>query len=267
MREKSLFQRIASLALAVAMVCSILVVMPEKTQAADFSFNSTSSVNIPDGQDTRTTGEYAWIKYKAPADGYLTVKANYASSVYTASEGYWQLFDSARKTALSGNDTYSTNYDAAYQFSNVFGMKKGKTYNLRVYSLDGVTISSKFTKVSEKSGKSKTKAVSIKKGKTIKGIIPAGDKQADWYKFKVTKKQYLKLSWSAKTNDLMKFTVYEGSKNIGTVKANYASSKTYSQYVTNLYTNKKLKVDPATFYVKIERATKTSSGYYTFKWN
>ncbi len=74
-------------------------------------------------------------------------------------------------------------------------MAKGKTYYIRVdarfNSKGAYVLNAVNSKISEKSGKTKKKAVTIKKKKTKSGIIESGknSKQADWYKFKLTSKK------------------------------------------------------------------------------
>ena len=63
------------------------------------------------------------------------------------------------------------------------------------------------TAIKEKSGKKKSKAVLIKKKKTKKGTIVAGEKRTDWYKFKVTKKKRVRVIMKGATNDQLKVVI------------------------------------------------------------
>ena len=74
-------------------------------------------------------------------------------------------------------------------------------------------------KISEKSGKTKSKAVNVKKNKTVNGTIQAGSSQADWYKIKLTKKQKLNVYISGRTNNTLKIKLYAG-KNSRTYSLN-----------------------------------------------
>ena len=272
--RNSLSNRIVSFVLAAVMMLSVIAVIgPETVSAAEFSINGSGSVTITD-LDTYNAyyaNEDQWIKYTAPksGNGYVKFTIECASDMGldNYSDGTWCLFDRNKKQ-ISTIDKFDTSQTASYFKSIIFGVQKGKTYYLRVDNYPGVKVTAKFTKVTEKSGASKKKAVNIKKGKTVKGTILAGSKTADWYKFKLTKDQYVKISYSAKTNRGIRFTVYNGSKSIGSVSQSYASEKTSSQYIVNARTNKKLKVKKGTtYYVKVERYDTNSSGYYTFKWN
>lgn len=152
--------------------------------------------------------------------------------------------------------------------TNVYGVQKGKTYYLRVIPILGTTITAKYTKVSTKGGSKKSKAKTIKKGKAVKGVITAGSKASQWYKFKVTKNQYLKISYAAKTNYAIKMAVYQGNRFLDYVSPNYSSSKTNYAYIVNSRTKKKMKVQAGTtYYVQVSRYNANSSGFYTLKWN
>ena len=270
MRKESsgLMKRIASLMLAAVMAVSVLTVMPENVSAADYTIggSGTQTITISDTESYYATREYAWIRFKPAATGYVTFSASNASTLDNYTDGSWALFD-ADKKQLSTNDKFDTSYDESYMKTNVYGVQKGKTYYLRVVPILGTTITAKYTKVSTKAGAKKSKAKTMKQGKTIKGVIPAGSKAAQWYKFKVTKNQYLKISYSAKTNYAIKMTVYQGSRELGTLMPYYKSSKTASTFVVNQRTKKKMKVAAgSTYYIKVARYNAGSSGFYTLKW-
>ena len=271
MRTESsgLMKRIASLMLAAVMAVSVLTVMPENVNAADYTIggSGTQTITISDTECYYATSDYAWIKFKPAATGYVTFSAANASALDNYTNGSWTLFD-ANKKQISSQDKFDTSYDQAYMKTNVYGVQKGKTYYLRVLPILGTTITAKYTKVSTKGGAKKSKAKTIKKGKAVKGVITAGSKASQWYKFKVTKNQYIKISYAAKTNYAIKMTVYQGNRNIGSVNPSYVSSKTTSQYVVNAKTKKKMKVQAGTtYYVQVSRYNANSSGFYTLKWN
>lgn len=267
-KTHSLFNKAVSLVLAIMMVFSVISVMPEKVSAAEFSFkgSGTSSVTIADAQSYVVTGDYNWIQFKAKADGYVQFSIACASALDNYSTGGWMLCNSSR-TQISTYDKFDTSSTNAFMKNNVYGVQKGKTYYLRVLNDLGVTVTAKFTAVKENSGSKKSKAKDIKKGKTVKGTIAAGTKKADWYKFKLTKTQTVKVSYAAKTNNELKITLYEGSRDMGFVKMDFTSSKKESTYIVNAYTKKKTKVKAGTtYYVKVEPMDTNSSGYYTFSW-
>ena len=278
--EKNILKRVASLALALVMVLSVLVVVdPKEVSAAGVTKNGTGkwSVTISDDQCyggagydaygnyiSYGTGQVYWIKFKAKADGYVRFTASPATSLDSFSDGKWGLYDNKKKL-LSCEDTFTTLKDDYKQ--TYYGIKKNKTYYFGVKAYVGTKINASFTKVNEKSGSKKSKAKTIARNQKVQGVITANSKETDWYKFKLSKKQYVNLSFAAKTNGVLKFTIYQGGRSIGTVKQNYESSESYSDYIRNAYTKAKLKIPKGTtYYIKVEREGTGSSGGYTLKW-
>lgn len=286
--EKNILKRVASLALAVVMMLSVLVVVdPQEVSAADYitktikNASGKQSVTITDEEcyggtltqngipvGTYGTGKICYIKFKAKADGYVKFSASPSTVIDNYADGTWALYSKPNASnRISATDKYDTSSSDSWKKINFFGVKKNKTYYLGVRSYTGVKVTAQFTNVKESSGKNQSKAKSIAQKKTIKGTIGANSKEADWYKIKLTKKQYVKISCTAKTNYAIKFTVYEGKRKLGSIAPDYENTSK-SQYITNYYTGKKIKCNKGTtFYVKVERYDSNSSGYYTLKWS
>ena len=188
-----------------------------------------------------------YFSFKAPYTGYLRVQGTVGN--------HKVILCDASKRALSG---------ASY-LGNVptYGVAKGKTYYIRVdarFNSNGIyALKATNSKISEKSGKTKKKAVTIKKKKTKKGIIESGknSKQADWYKFKLTSKKKVKINVTTGSNESLKIILYKGGKRIitKTVRGNSTGD------ITSVG-----KWPKGTYYIKVQRGTSTSSGYYTIKW-
>lgn len=189
-----------------------------------------------------------YFKFTAVNNGYITTYGD-------ESAGYYQvaLCNSAKK-ALSGY-TY-------LRYNPTYGVKKGTTYYIKVVSTynsnGGYTFKAINTKISEKSGSKKSKAVTLKKSSTKKGTIVAGSSQADWYKFKLTGSKSVKIYLKGRTNDQLKITVYKGSKKIGSRTFYYSDA---SRTLESLG-----KWSKGTYYIKIQRANSQSSGWYSLKW-
>lgn len=193
-------------------------------------------------------GQTNYFKFTAVNSGYITTYGD-------KSAGYYQVaLCNSSKKALSGN-TY-------LRYNPTYGVKKGTTYYIKVVSSynsnGGYTFKATNTKISEKSGSKKSKAVTIKKSATKKGTIVAGSSQADWYKFKLTSKKSVKIYFKGRTNDQLKITVYKGSKKIG------SSTLYYNDTSCTLSSNGKL--SKGTYYIKIQRVNSKSSGWYSLKW-
>lgn len=206
----------------------------------------SNGVQIAVGQKDEQTN---YFKFKATANGYIT------AAYIDPSAGFYKVaICNSSKKELSGY--------THLRYNPTYGVKKGTTYYIKVvsgYNSDGGYIF-KVTNsaVSEKSGKTKSKAVTIKKGKTKKGTIVAGSSQADWYKFKMTKKKAAKIYVKGRTNDKLKVILYKGGKKI--------KSYTYT-YTTGAMTLKSFgKLSKGTYYIKVQRANKNSSGWYSLKW-
>lgn len=280
-KGKKLFNRVASFMLAMVMVLSVFAVAPTEVAAADKSFKSTgtSSVTFTDDDVWDVNANTAipqYIKFKATNTGYVTIKMTNASSLDYAF-GYLTFCDSKKKALNSSNEKWDTAYTKSPYYTRSFGVKKGKTYYVKIETGYGVKVTATFKKVTKKNISSKKKAKSLKAKTTAKGVIIAGDKTADWYKIKVKGNKKVKLTYTAKTNgngyyDGIKVSFYKSNGKLYTSDAyDYVSpwrSSSYSQYYRQYTISKKIiGVEDGTYYVKVERANKTSSGYYTLKWS
>ena len=206
--------------------------------------------------DYKVSGKDMYIKYQAKAAGYVTI----ASKV---GYGYVTLCNSKKK-ALSSQKTLNVNSSYASNKKVIYGVTKG-TYYIKVKNYDAqFSLNMKLTKVSEKSGASKSKARTVSAKKTYKGTIVAGNKTVDWYKFKLTKSSRVSLDINGSTNDSFKITVYKGSKVMGSSYA-YNDFKVQFRSVKQ-FTTKRASFSKGTYYIKVERANTQSSGYYSLKW-
>lgn len=196
------------------------------------------------------SNNYHYIKYEAPYTGYVTLTPGEGSAYVT-------LCNSKRKAISSEDRLYGGNASVT---TSTYGVKNGTVYYLKVksgYNPFGLNI--KTTKVSEKSGTSKKKAKTIRSNKTVKGTIRANSNTVDWYKFKVTKKKSVNVWFKGKTNNALKVTVYRSNgKSIISTKINTTVN---GRKITSIG-----KWPKGTYYLKVERANKKSSGYYTLKW-
>lgn len=206
--------------------------------------------------DYTVSGKDMYIKYQAKAAGYITIAPKVGS-------GYVTLCNSKKKE-LSGQKTLNANTSDASSKKVTYGVTKG-TYYIKVKTYDlQFSLNMKLTKVSEKSGASKSNARTISAKKTYKGTIVAGKQTVDWYKFKLTKSSKVTIDFNGSTNSRFKITVYKGSKNMGSSDAS-DDFKVKLQSVRQ-FTSKRVKFAKGTYYVKVERANTQSSGYYSLKW-
>lgn len=207
----------------------------------------------------------SYYKVTAPGNGYLTVSFPERTADY--SSFYIKIANSKKKTSYS-------NFEYLYSskgYKTTIGVKKG-TYYIVVKSSDpayGMKVS--YTGVKESSGTSRSKAKSIAKGGLKKGIVTAAQSESsgDWYKFRITKSQAVKFTFTVKSNG--------GGKNGGLKAVFYQAGKSYSAASINcndssqksiqLYTyGNGNKLAPGTYYIKVQKYS-AGNGYYTLKWN
>lgn len=282
--EKNILKRVASLALAVVMMLSVLVVVdPQEVSAANSktfkNASGTKKVKISDEEAYGTpnpsyagvpgTQQYYWIKFSPKKDGYVTVKAANASTVFNYTQGAWRLYNSNKKKALSPEMTFSTYSGDSYDCTDYYGVKKGTTYNLRVQAYMGANISLKFATVSEKSGSKQSKAKSLQKGKEITGILTAGKKESDWYKVNLSSDAYLRLDMKFFIEDRIQVQVKGPGIRTATDVFTYKDNNTKQPYRFGTGSGayfRERKVRKGTYYIQIKQLTNTSTGAYKLKW-
>lgn len=210
------------------------------------------------GGDRAVTDGTIIVGQKNAQTNYFSYTAPYTGYVLAATDVYSKIaLCNSAKAPMTGESNVSSSRDVAY------GVTAGKTYYFKVTSSytnsNGFYVMGvKSGKISEKSGKKKSKAVTIKKKKTKSGTIQPGSSQADWYKFKLTGKKTVKIYFNGRSNDGLKITVYKGGKKIGT-RTLYATDASITLKSIGKWSK-------GTYYMKVQRASKYSSGWYSLKW-
>lgn len=264
MKNRNVWKQLTGLVFALAMIITAFVVAsPEAVKAADYSFKNKgkSEVVITDEMCSAATGEIDYIKIKPKKDGYLKVKFSNASALYTYAVGEAQLYNGNKSQTLSPVKEYNTNETDAFYSTVCYGLKKGKQYYLAVGSLDGVKVSAEFKAVKDSSGTKKSKAKSIAKKKAATGTIVAGTKSSDWYKFTLTSNQKINVSFKHYLTDDVILTLSGPGVYTRSFRVDGVQNWGYNYKVT---TNGKVRT--GTYYVKVQPATKTCSGYYNISW-
>ena len=282
--------------LAIALVFTMMPLALQPAKAADRS--AAGAVTMPasktmaliQGVNTKinfgTTynyDSYYYFQIKPTKTGYITVTSDYISGYNVA------LCNASKKLASreskSLDDFYSAGSSYAYQKVLCYGVKKGKTYYIRVKGASGERTSDtaaypnysdrpfigsiKWTNSAVKGikyGKSKKKAVVLKKNKTRKGVVLAGVTKHQWYKIKTSKKK-VKISFYAKNNcgtiyARVHYRTYgsHGKWLKGRLFAMRGDSHYKDAGTITKYTKK-----TATYYVEVYPDYK-ASGAYTLKW-
>lgn len=207
--------------------------------------NISSGKEILVGQKDAQTN---YFKFKAGKTGYLQVK-NVGNGGYNK-----VVLCNRSKKALSGGQYLS--------YNPTFGVKKGTTYYLKIKansnSNGGYIFKVTNKAIKEKSGTSKKKATALKKKKAVSGTVIAGNGQADWYKFNLTGKKNVNITAKGAVSGTLKLEVYQGSKKLS---GNVSLKDAFNVKNKDLSLGKWSK---GTYYVKISRTDKKSSGYYRF---
>lgn len=277
--KRSLRSKWASLALAAVMMLSVIGVMPEAVSAAEKTMPAKgSTVTITDDEVVDAyynTGGVHWIKYKANANGYLMLKFSTNSASYPSGEV--QLYDGKKSKVLSKLAYFFTEENHPAVTSEYYGVKKGKTYYIKIYASRGVKIKGKFKKVTDKSGSKQKKALDLKRKKAVTGVITAGTSGTHWYKFKLSKPSKFKVIIKPYlTGDV--FVSCKGPRVRSTERSVYGRLFIKSQ-TTNLVdwteynwgSNYPVyetdgKFSAGTYYIGVRPASKDCTGYFTLKW-
>jgi len=270
--EKSILKRVVSLALAVVMVFSVLVVVdPKEVKAADKTLAGEGTVAVDITEEDIKAGA-SYIAFTPAKTGYVT----FTMSTVAPTAGYLTLCNAA-KAPISSTDWFRTDQAEAPYYQVSYGVKAGTPYALKVETGKATNVKAEFVKQNKSKKNSKKKAVTIKAGKVKKGVMIAGEKKADWYKINLTKSKKVKLIFKTKThgtekNSGIKFSFYKGNGKLFTSDASDCISRYYfgegsvTYFMRRAGSSKKLGIPAGTYYVKVERANSNSSGYYELKW-
>lgn len=190
-------------------------------------------------------------QFKPNKNGYVTFTA---------------LTDSGHITLLDSNKKALTKRLSVYNSSTIgnervtYAVKKNTIYYVKLSCSDKTTFRYVLTSLSSKGGSKKSKATSLKSGKAIKGLLIAGNKNACWYKFKLTKNKKIKLIITGKCVDDFKIDVLDSSGD-SVFYAPYTLTGRNISKTINPYQ----KFNKGTYYIKVSKKTSYSTGYFSVK--
>ena len=171
-----------------------------------------------------------------------------------------RIYDSSGSKLLSKSTTGKDKY-------KYFGVLGGKTYRISIIDNSdnpkrGYWIRQKLTMKTQLAGKSKKTARELNKGKYYLALRYAGLEDARWFKFKTTKSSKLKISYNGHVSDriVLKILKSNGKKLIKNGVRNITVSNPDGSFTTE-------KLKKGTYYVKVIRGTKYTSGWCKVKWN
>ncbi len=225
------------------------------------AFASGANRTLTSGKTTaiynnNNSSQWVYTKFKAKKTGYIAVAAaEIAEYPYSINV---KLTNNKKKDLST--KTYVRNQYVYY------GVQKGKTYYIATSSsAEFYNLYIKHTTVKEKSGSSKSKAKTIKKGKTVKGVQIANKKKSgtDWYKFYLPSRKNFTITLKGGTSN-----VYGRDLVVKITKANGGSIIGNTMYVENGGGDYKTRSPFAagTYYLQVAKKDKMSSGWYSIKW-
>lgn len=181
---------------------------------------------------------------------------SYSPSGYTASS-YLQKKSGSKWSTIS-DKKYSTTSNVRKYYALSKGSYRVVFYNTYT-SAEYVARYGKKAYTGKYATK-KSKAKSIKRKKSKTNVLTASDakKKTHWYKFKVTKKRKTQIKINTyNSSGSMTMTLYKGKKKMNSRKLSYPGYVTFTSYG---------KLSKGTYYVKITKNTKNTSGKYIVKY-
>jgi hypothetical protein len=171
------------------------------------------------------------------------------------------LLNSSKKAISDETTYYSTDSKASY------AVGKG-TYYVKVTSnSDLYRIKSTFKAVTDTSGTTKAKAKKLPAGKASKGLVLTSDKagKVDWYKFTLTKSQTVDITFLGDVSSGVISLELYGSGVSGSVTSSINTVDSDQSF--SVFTTGSSKLSKGTYYIKITKKTKNTSGSYTLQFN
>lgn len=169
------------------------------------------------------------------------------------------LYNSRKKplTESISLNPYTTNYTTYY------GVKRG-TYYVGVKGTGLYNLRYSFGAVKAKNISSKKRAATLKRNKTAKGLMIAGESvsKANWYKITVPKKRRIKVTMKANADGSFYLSVIAKKRN------KVHSRKLFTFNGTSFTKSSSVILPKGTYYIKINKygKSKGSSGYYRLSW-
>ncbi len=299
MRSDKIYQKAGMILLLLSLTVSFAFDMPKQTFAAEteksFSRMGTSTVLV---QESGTQ----YIKFKAGVTGYVTVKIAGLSNETGAFAEARITFCDGNKNALGQKNEflttnaqvaeryrvallkYNINFKKSNCYARTYGVRKDTTYYFAVKTKDPIKVTAVVKSVSKGKNTTLKTAQSISKNKKTESVIIAGDKKADWYQLKLKKAGKIQLDYTAKTNGSIvlpdnksgiRISFYNADGTLFYVNGNNKSEDYLSSVVSQSWcrfyrvnsSGSKINLAAGTYYIKVERLTKKSSGQYTLKWS
>ena len=210
---------------------------------------------------------YRYFKITVPGTRYLRIDIPWGDGGQNAAYKIKLMNSSKKKNLLKGIVNLKKD---GRGYTTYAGVPKG-TYYVAVSTATDSAYSIKVTstKVTDKSGSTRSKANRMYKGNSRSGIITAtqSSSSGDWYKLVLGSTQRVELDIITKSGGYsggIKFSVYSGSKTkaFGTAEYYYGEPNGTLHLYTSGYGDRLVK---GTYYIKVQKYG-SGSGYYKLKW-
>lgn len=179
--------------------------------------------------------------------------------------GKVQLLDKDKKALSTATSVYASKNDEG-EYNDVqrfYAVNKG-TYYVKVDTGNGMYgIQYGFSEVKDASGAEKAKAKAIKLGgSAVKGMCATSDatSKTDWYSIKLTNDKKIVITVNSKVDGKLKFEILDSKG-----RTLWYGSRTIYDGEDEMVLESDGKFSKGTYYIKISKYDKTSSGYYTIK--
>lgn len=240
---------------------------PENTYEAGMLLYTSKNLSLKNGSVIAAYCDYNHentYTFKATKNGYITISEN---ALIDTAGSITAVLCNANGKSLTENAIFRQTQNNQITYA----VKKNSTYKLKIKALNVndeqyYQIHVKHASISETSGSTKKKAVSVKFGNKVDGTVYAEDaaSKADWYKITNTKAQELLLNYSGSiTSGSLILDVYDskGRKlDSYSVISNIEEENQYTLHNASGGT----KIAKGTYYIKITKSRKTSTGIYSF---
>lgn len=204
-----------------------------------------------------------YYKVKPTKTGVMTVTLKEYGT--TSTTGYVTLYNADKK--VRSEKLWYTGDNKVR-----FGVKKGKTYYLKVQGIYGYSsecykygIKYSISEAKDRSLSKKANAKTLKRKATATATLftANGKTETDWYKFKVTSKRKTVISVDATkmrgSDQKLTITVYKGSKKVDSATLYPGTYGKQSYTIT--YGKTYGKANSGTYYVKVTKTSKLSGKY------
>lgn len=265
MKKKKLIRWILFGILAAAF---ILPTGAAKTQAATMSLKASKAKTFK-----AKAGKNYYAKFKASKTGYVKIAATNTKYITLVNAKHKKIASCQEGTPEFQMPEIESK-ESGYAHYATYGVKKGKTYYVKITSLFSDKSTVKYTIFKNKvyAANKKSKAYVLKKGKLLRNAVIAGKKKTWWFKYKTTT-NYRSLQIDFATSHIVEqYTNTKADSSDYTITAYDASGNvldertvTYNDYLYDYRFFGSAAQKGTWIYIKVTCSSKYNSGWFTLK--